>query len=65
VSKLVEAPRTARARRQGRLRCPRAFVLGAIEESVCIELAAGRAADVERLHPDLTHLAFLQLFGEE
>ncbi len=41
------------------------FVAGAIEESVCIELAAGRAATVERLLPDLTRLAFLQLFGED
>jgi AcrR family transcriptional regulator len=41
------------------------FVVGAIEESLCIELAAGRAAEAEHLHPDLTHLAFLQLFGEE
>ncbi|HYP56450.1 MAG TPA: helix-turn-helix domain-containing protein [Solirubrobacterales bacterium] len=41
------------------------FVLGAIEESLCIEIAAGRGADVERLLPDLTRLAFLQLFGED
>ncbi len=41
------------------------FVAGAIEESLAIELAAGRAAGAERLLPDLTHLAFLQLFGEE
>lgn len=41
------------------------FVVGAIEESLCIEIAAGRASEVERLHPDLTRLAFLQLFGEE
>lgn len=41
------------------------FVAGAIEESVCIEIAAGRAAAVERLLPDLTRLAFLQLFGED
>lgn len=40
------------------------FVLGAIEETLCIEIAAGRGADVERLLPDLTRLAFLQLFGE-
>jgi len=40
------------------------FVLGAIEESLSIELAAGRGADVERLLPDLTRLAFLQLFGD-
>jgi len=41
------------------------FVAGAIEESLSIELAAARAAKVEHLLPDLTHLAFLQLFGEE
>jgi AcrR family transcriptional regulator len=41
------------------------FVAGAIEETVCIELAAGRGAAVERLLPDLTRLAFLQLFGED
>jgi AcrR family transcriptional regulator len=41
------------------------FVAGAIEESIAIELAAGRAEQVERLLPDLTHLAFLQFFGEE
>jgi AcrR family transcriptional regulator len=41
------------------------FIAGAIEESIAIELAAGRAAEIERLLPDLTHLAFLQLFGEE
>jgi AcrR family transcriptional regulator len=41
------------------------FVAGAIEESLSIELAAGRGEQVERLLPDLTHLAFLQLFGEE
>jgi len=41
------------------------FVAGAIEESLSIELAAGRADEVEYLLPDLTRLAFLQLFGEE
>lgn len=41
------------------------FVAGAIEETVCIELAAGRGAAVERLLPDLARLAFLQLFGED
>lgn len=41
------------------------FIVGAIEESLSIEVAAGRAADAERLHADLTRLAFLQLFGEE
>lgn len=30
-----------------------------------MEIAAGRAAEAERLLGDLTRLAFLQLFGEE
>jgi AcrR family transcriptional regulator len=41
------------------------FVVGAIEESLCIEIAAGRAEGAERLAGDLARLAFLQLFGEE
>jgi len=41
------------------------FIAGAIEESLSIEIAAGRAAGVEYLLNDLSHLAFLQLFGEE
>lgn len=41
------------------------FVAGAIEESLCIELAAGRADGAQLLLNDLTRLAFLQLFGEE
>lgn len=41
------------------------FVAGAIEESLSIELAAGRSDGVQLLLPSLTHLAFLQLFGEE
>lgn len=41
------------------------FIAGAIEESLSIELAAGRAGEVEYLLNDLTRLAFLQLFGEE
>jgi AcrR family transcriptional regulator len=41
------------------------FVIGAIEESLCLDLAAGRADGVQLQLNDLTHLAFLQLFGEE
>lgn len=41
------------------------FVAGAIEESLSIEIAAGRSDGVQLLLPGLTHLAFLQLFGEE
>jgi len=41
------------------------FVVGAIEESLSIEIAAGRAETAGRLQQDLTRIAFLQLFGEE
>jgi AcrR family transcriptional regulator len=41
------------------------FIVGAIEESICVEIGAGRTAKVERLLPDLAHLAILQYFGED
>ena len=41
------------------------FVVGAIEETIGAEIAAGRAAAAERLLPDLAHLAVLQYFGED
>jgi AcrR family transcriptional regulator len=41
------------------------FVVGAIEETLRLEIATGRGAAIERLLPDLTRLAFLQLFGDE
>lgn len=41
------------------------FVVGAIEEALRLEIAAGRADGAELLLNDLTRLAFLQLFGEE
>jgi AcrR family transcriptional regulator len=41
------------------------FVVGAIEEAICAEIGAGRAAAVERLLPDLAHLAVLQYLGED
>jgi AcrR family transcriptional regulator len=41
------------------------FVVGAIEETLCLEIANGRGEAVERLLHDLTRLAFLQLFGED
>jgi AcrR family transcriptional regulator len=41
------------------------FIAGAIEESLSIEIAAGRAEEAPFLLEDLTRLAFLQLFGEE
>jgi AcrR family transcriptional regulator len=68
VERLVAALETAREEpggRPGASPMTAGFVAGAIEESLSIEVAAGRAAGVELLLPDLTHLAFLQLFGEE
>jgi AcrR family transcriptional regulator len=41
------------------------FVVGAIEERIGAEIGAGRTATVERLLPDLAHLAVLQYFGED
>ena len=41
------------------------FVVGAIEEAIAVEIGAGRTATVERLIPDLAHLAVLQYFGED
>lgn len=41
------------------------FMVGAIEESVAMEISAGRAAEAERLLPDLTHLVVLNYFGED
>jgi AcrR family transcriptional regulator len=68
VKRLTAALDTAREEPGAR---PRAspmtagFVAGAIEESLSIEIAAGRAEGVQLLGDDLTRLAFLQLFGEE
>jgi len=41
------------------------FMVGAIEESIGLEIGAGRAAEVERLLPDLCHLVVLNYFGED
>lgn len=41
------------------------FMAGAIEESIALELGAGRAAGVQRLLPDLSHLVVLNYFGED
>jgi AcrR family transcriptional regulator len=41
------------------------FVVGAIEEAISVEIGGGRAATVERLLPDLCHLAVLNFFGED
>jgi len=41
------------------------FVVGAIEEAIVTQIGAGRTATVERLFPDLAHLAVLNYFGED
>jgi AcrR family transcriptional regulator len=41
------------------------FMVGAIEESIGLEIGAGRAAGIEHLLPDLAHLVALNYFGEE
>jgi AcrR family transcriptional regulator len=41
------------------------FMVGAIEESIGLEIGAGRTAEVQRLLPDLSHLVVLNYFGED
>ena len=41
------------------------FMVGAVEESIVLEIGAGRASEVERLLPDLSHLVVLNFFGED
>jgi AcrR family transcriptional regulator len=68
VERLVEAIDTARLQPDA---LPSAspmtagFMIGAIEESISLEIGAGRAAEVEQLLPDLSHLVALNYFGEE
>src|SRR5262249_39343849 len=65
VERLVAALDSAREQPGGRASASAmtaGFVAGAIEESLSIEIAAGRGDGVQLLLDDLTHLAFLQLF---
>jgi AcrR family transcriptional regulator len=68
VEKLIAAVDTAREQ-PGALRSTSAmtagFMVGAIEESIGLEIGAGRAVEVERLLPDLCHLVVLNYFGED
>lgn len=41
------------------------FMVGAIEESISLEIGAGRVGEIERLLPDLSHLVVLNYFGED
>lgn len=61
----VESARDEPGARPGATPTAAGFIVGSIEETLCIEIATGRAEAVERLLPDLTRLAFLQLFGED
>jgi TetR/AcrR family fatty acid metabolism transcriptional regulator len=61
----VDAARSEPAARAGATPLTAQFVVGAIEEAICTEIGAGRTATVERLLPDLAHLAVLQYFGED
>ncbi len=68
IERLAEAVDSARdepGARAGATALTAQFVVGAIEEAICTEIGAGRTATVERLLPDLAHLAVLQYFGED
>jgi AcrR family transcriptional regulator len=41
------------------------FMVGAIEESIGLQIGAGRTAETEQLLPDLSHLVVLNYFGED
>jgi AcrR family transcriptional regulator len=68
IDRLTAAVDTARSE-PGALRSTSAmtagFMVGAIEESISLEIGAGRAAEAERLLPDLAHLVVLNYFGED
>jgi hypothetical protein len=61
---LLDSGRRQLGGRAGATRGTSGFVVGAIEESLSLEIAAGRAATAERLLPDLVRLALVQLFGD-
>jgi AcrR family transcriptional regulator len=61
----VDSARGERGARPGATALTAQFVIGSIEEAICTEIGVGRTATVERLLPDLTHLAVLQYFGED
>lgn len=65
LAAIVDAAREEPGARSSATKLTAQFVVGAIEESICVEIGAGRAAKVERLLPDLAHLAVLQYFGED
>ena len=68
VERLTAALDTAREEpgaRAGATPTTAGFMAGAIEESLCVEIAAGRGAEAEQLLEGLARLAFLQFFGSD
>jgi AcrR family transcriptional regulator len=64
-ARTVDSARDERGARPGVTPLTAQFVVGAVEETLATEIAAGRAAGVERLLPDLAHLTVLNYFGED
>ncbi len=64
-SRAVDAARQQPGARPTATALTAQFVVGAIEEAIATEIGAGRTATVERLLPDLAHLAVLNYFGED
>ncbi len=65
LAKAVDSARQERGATPTATALTAQFVVGAVEEAICTEIGAGRTATVERLLPDLTHLAVLNYFGED
>jgi AcrR family transcriptional regulator len=65
LAKAVDAARQEPGARPTATALTAQFVIGAVEEAICAEIGAGRTATVERLLPDLMHLAVLNYFGED
>ena len=65
LAKAVDSARREHGARPTATALTAQFVIGAVEEAICTEIGAGRTATVERLLPDLMHLAVLNYFGED
>lgn len=65
LGKAVDSARGERGARGTATALTAQFVIGAVEEAICAEIGAGHTATVERLLPDLMHLAVLNYFGED
>jgi AcrR family transcriptional regulator len=65
LARAIDSARQERGARPTATALTAQFVIGAVEEAICAEIGAGRTATVERLLPDLMHLAVLNYFGED